>query len=202
MYENRAPSVMGLDTVSKAAVMVPLVKQNGELGVLFQVRGRNLRFQPGEICFPGGRMEPNDLSEESAAIRETCEELGIHADEMVMIGPLDILVTTHSIIYPFLCQLKDGAPLHPHPDEVEEVFIAPLSHLLEYEPEVYHVPIEVSPPADFPFELIPNGKYYKWRKANMAEYFYRYQDYVIWGLTARILHVFIEQIRGQHIGLE
>jgi len=194
IYQNRVPHILGHESVSKAAVMVPLVNKEGELSVLFQVRGHTLRHQPGEICFPGGRLEPDDLTEEAAAIRETCEELGIHADEITMIGPLDIFVTTHSIIYPYLCQLDDNIQLHPDPVEVAEVFTVPLSYLFKYEPEVYHVPIEVKPPDDFPFDLIPDGKYYKWRKAKMLEYFYRYEDYVIWGLTARILHDFLHRM--------
>lgn len=195
VYENRIPHILGHESVAKAAVMVPLVETEKGLSVLFQVRGHNLRHQPGEICFPGGRLEPDDLTEEAAAVRETCEELGIHADQLDMIGPLDIFVTTHSIIYPYLCQLKQGIELHPDPEEVAEVFTVPLEYLLSYQPDVHHVPIEMKPTEDFPFNLIPNGKYYKWRKAKIAEYFYRYENYVIWGLTARILYDFLERLK-------
>ncbi|WP_134703932.1 CoA pyrophosphatase [Ammoniphilus sp. YIM 78166] len=195
VYRNRVPHILGHESVSKAAVMVPLIQDEKGLSVLFQVRGHQLRRQPGEICFPGGRLEPNDLTEESAAVRETCEELGIHANDMDIIAPLDIFVTTHTIIYPYLCQLKDGTMLHPDPEEVAEVFTVPVEFLLNYEPELYYVPLEMKPPEDFPFELIPNGKSYRWRRAKIAEYFYRYDDKVIWGMTARILHDFLQRMK-------
>ncbi|RXT05692.1 CoA pyrophosphatase [Ammoniphilus sp. CFH 90114] len=197
IYRNRTPHILGHESVAKAAVMVPLIQNKDGLSVLFQVRGHQLRRQPGEICFPGGRLEPDDLSEESAAIRETCEELGIGADEIDLIAPLDIFVTTHTILYPYLCQLKDDIHLYPDPEEVAEVFTVPLKFLMNYEPELYYIPLEMKPPEDFPFELIPNGKSYKWRKAKIAEYFYRYEDKVIWGMTARILHDFVERMKRE-----
>jgi peroxisomal coenzyme A diphosphatase NUDT7 len=195
VYLNRTPQILGHESVRRAAVMVPLIQVKGELSILFQVRGHKLRHQPGEICFPGGRIEPDDLTEEAAAIRETCEELGIHAADLELIGDLDIFVTTHSIIYPFLGKLRENVDMYPDPDEVHEVFTVPLQFLLTHEPELYLVPIEMKPPEDFPFDSIPGGKYYKWRKASIPEYFYRYGDKVIWGMTARILRDFIGRIK-------
>ncbi|MBP1934666.1 NUDIX hydrolase [Ammoniphilus resinae] len=197
VYKNRTPRILGQGDVRRASVMLSLIKENDGLSVLFEVRGHKLRHQPGEICFPGGRIEEEDLNEEAAAIRETCEELGVSANDLEIIGQLDVFVTPHTIIYPYLSLLKEGTPLHPDPDEVAELFTVPLEFLVDNQPDLHLVPIEMKPPEDFPFDLIPNGKYYKWRKAQIPEYFYRYRDKVIWGITARILHDFLEKLKKQ-----
>ncbi|HJV46256.1 MAG TPA: CoA pyrophosphatase [Bacillota bacterium] len=196
VYRNRTPRILGAESLRSASVMLTLIDVKGELSVLFQVRGHKLRNQPGEICFPGGRIEPGDPTEEAAAIRETCEELGIQSDNIEMMGHLDIFVTPHTIIYPFLCRLK-AVELHPDPQEVHEVFTVPLDYLLNCEPELYFLPLTIQPPEDFPFHLIPGGKDYKWRKSSIPEYFYQYGDKVIWGITARILRDFLEKIKKQ-----
>ncbi|NEU34154.1 CoA pyrophosphatase, partial [bacterium LRH843] len=64
-----------MDEFLQFAVLVPLVQKQDELHVLFEVRAHHLRRQPGEICFPGGKIEPNDSTPQDAAVRETTEEL-------------------------------------------------------------------------------------------------------------------------------
>ena len=59
-----------MDATGRYAVLVPLVEHDGELSVLYEVRAATLRRQPGEVCFPGGRMEPGETPEVSA-LRET-----------------------------------------------------------------------------------------------------------------------------------
>jgi coenzyme A diphosphatase NUDT7 len=195
IYHKRTPHILGHEKIAKAAVMVPLLQRGEEVSVLFQVRGHGLRRQPGEICFPGGRMEATDANEQATAIRETCEELGIAQQSIEVIAPLDYLAALHTIIYPFLCQLDEQAVFNPDPDEVAELFTVPLSFLLQHQPMLHYVPSQMKPSEEFPFHLIPNGRNYSWRKTMIPEYFYIYEDKVIWGLTARILHHFLEQIR-------
>jgi peroxisomal coenzyme A diphosphatase NUDT7 len=195
-YENRNPHILGYKQCRRAAVMIPLIQENNGYSVLFQVRSSRLRHQPGEICFPGGRIEPTDLTEKAAAIRETCEELGIVEQDIEVLGPIDYFVATHTIVYPYLCTISGQTKLSPDPNEVAEIFTVPLDVLLGQEPELHEVPIRMEPREDFPFHLIPNGKNYKWRKALVLEYFYFYEDKVIWGLTARILREFLESVRG------
>ena len=79
-------------------------------------------------------------------------------------------------------------------DEVEEVFTVPLSYLMNAKPEKYRVDFEVRPESDFPYELIQGGKDYDWRPRKLDEYFYFYEDRVIWGLTAKILTHFLSLI--------
>ncbi|WP_054711673.1 CoA pyrophosphatase [Bacillus sp. JCM 19041] len=71
-----------------AAVLLPLVLIEQELHVLFQVRALTLNAQPGETCFPGGRIDSGDDSPEAAAVREFTEEFGIAGSLVSVLAPL------------------------------------------------------------------------------------------------------------------
>ncbi|PFG03196.1 NUDIX hydrolase [Bacillus sp. es.036] len=190
---GRSAGVLGNERFYKFAVFLPLIERQGELHVLFEVRAHTLRRQPGEVCFPGGKVDRHDQSPKNAAIRETCEELGILEREVSVMGELDFLVTSfQSIVYPFAGVINVASELSPNRDEVEEVFTVPLSHFIANPPERHDIRVHVQPDDSFPFHLIPNGEEYNWSSSSMPEFFYYYQDYVIWGMTARILYHFIQ----------
>jgi len=194
--KNREPHVIDHETYRKSAVLVPLVYIDGEYHVLFEVRAKGLRSQPGEICFPGGRVDLEDPSVEYTAIRETSEELGVAEEQIKVIAALDFLPTAHQlIIYPFVGYIEEFEAISPNSAEVEATFIVPLQHFINQEPEKYHLYLRPEPEESFPYHLIPNGENYDWRRSSVPEYFYYYKDYVIWGLTARILRHFIQLIK-------
>jgi len=181
----------------KAGVILPLIKQDDDFLVLFEKRSMNLSNQPGEICFPGGRCEPEDGGARNTAIRETCEELGMVHDDIELLADLDIMVSPFGIlIIPFLAMLHNAESIKPNPDEVEKVFCVPLSYLMEHEPLRHQMSLSVTFPDNFPLDLIPQGKNYPFRQGILPQYFYIWEGEVIWGLTARILHHFIEMIKG------
>ncbi|MBO8173033.1 MAG: CoA pyrophosphatase [Bacillaceae bacterium] len=195
--QGRKANILGQDTSTGSAVLLPLIKKNNQWQVLFEVRAHHLNRQPGEISFPGGRVEKNDRNEKETAIRETCEELGLSPGDIEIIGDLDIVMTSYQfMIYPYAARIKESAVIRPNPDEVHEIFSVPLDWLLDHDPLVHYVNLEVKPDPDFPYDLIPKGRHYPWRTRRMVEYFYQYGDYVIWGLTARILHHFLTLIRS------
>lgn len=195
---GRTPSILGSKDFTKFSILLPLIEMDGETHVLFEVRSLTMRRQPGEICFPGGKVDRDDDSEESAAIRETCEELGINKDSIGELIPLDYLVSPFgTIIYPFVAVIDSEANLKPNPSEVEEIFTFPLTELIEKKPDLFNVAYKVEPSIDFPFQDIPGGENYNWQARDMKEHFYYFEDRVIWGLTARILKHFIELITGK-----
>ncbi|MDI3328669.1 MAG: CoA pyrophosphatase [Alicyclobacillaceae bacterium] len=188
----RQPGVLGRENMVQAAVAVPLAECDGKLHVLFEVRAKHLHRQPGEICFPGGRLEPGDRHPADAAVRETCEELGLSPGDVQLLGPLDVLVNPwRTVIYPFVCQV-DPSRIRINPEEVDEVFYVPLDDLWNSRPEVYHVHLRVEPEESFPFERIPGGRGYRWSRGTAPEYFFTHKGYVIWGLTGRILKHFLD----------
>lgn len=193
---NRKVQILGIEEFAKFAVLLPIVEKNNEPHILFEVRSRQLRHQPGEICFPGGKKEPFDKNAIETAVRETSEELGIPASSIKDIVPLDYLVTPYGkIIYPFAGVIVDHDKIKPNPDEVEEVFLVPLSYLQKAEPEIYEVHCKMVPEKNFPFQHIIGGENYRWSARSIKEHFYFYEDKVIWGLTARILAHFLDLLR-------
>lgn len=192
---NRTPTILGSEKFSKYAVLLPLIKKGDELHILFEVRSLQLRRQPGEICFPGGRIDLSDKDECHTAIRETSEELGIGPEKIKEISPLDYMISPFgTIIYPFVGFIQSPEEIKPNPDEVEKIFTVPLSYLKEVNPEIFQVSYKVEPEIDFPFNQIVGGEKYNWQPRKMEEYFYYYENKVIWGLTARILKHFIEVV--------
>jgi len=193
--KNHTPKILGSERFSKYAIMIPLLQKEDGIHVLFEVRSLELRRQPGEICFPGGRIDQQDFDEKNAAIRETVEELGIMKDHISDIYPLDYMISPFGmILYPYVGYITCPGSIQPNPSEVGEIFTVPLTFFIDNEPEIYHVQLKPEPEGNFPFDLIPGGEKYNWRARVLEEYFYRYRDKIIWGLTARILAHFIEII--------
>jgi peroxisomal coenzyme A diphosphatase NUDT7 len=191
--KHHNPTILGSENYSKFAVLLPLLLKEGNIHVLFEVRSLKLRRQPGEICFPGGRIDQTDLDAKSAAIRETIEELGLKKESISDIFPMDYMCSPFGMmIYPYAGFIKDEDSIKPNPSEVEEVFSVPLSFFLENKPKIHHVHFKAEPEAGFPLELIIGGENYNWRTRHIEEYFYLFENRVIWGLTARILAHFID----------
>ncbi|MBX6378686.1 MAG: CoA pyrophosphatase, partial [Clostridia bacterium] len=89
VLQERQPRLFGLNELVEAAVLVPLVQDDGgRWHLLFEVRSPDLRSRPSEICFPGGHVEPTDHTPAEAAVRETCEELQLPADAVQVLGAL------------------------------------------------------------------------------------------------------------------
>ena len=187
---------IGEATAFQSAVLIPFVQVNGEWHILFEVRSLTMRKQPGDISFPGGRIDPTDASPMAAAIRETSEELGVDPKRINILGELSPYVASPSfVVYPFVATVDYDEIMHSYnTEEVEEVFTVPVNWLLSYEPYMREIAMEPVPSADFPFEKIMNGTQYQWRSRMMEEWFYDYGEYTIWGLTARILKHFVEVI--------
>ena len=189
------PLFLGEETAFRSAVLIPLVQKNGEWHVLFEVRAFTMRKQPGDISFPGGKIDPTDATPLAAALRETHEELGIDPAAIQILGHLSPFVASPTfVVYPFIGVLE-AEELDFNRDEVEELFTVPLNWLMTHEHYVHYVPVELNPPTDFPYDKIANGQNYQWRSSLMEEWFYEYGNYTIWGLTARLLKHFIEKIK-------
>ena len=202
LYERlhrRPPGIDKLDRLWEAAVLLPLVQTEQGIAVLFEERAHSLRRQPGEICFPGGKVECSDANNFAVtAVRETCEELGLSPEDITLCGELDSLVTHMGpIIHPFVGMLKDISKISFNPSEVECVFTVPLQELLSMTPRRCSMELADHPGEDFPFDLVPN-RMRGWRKRKESYvYFYECDNHVIWGLTARMLHAFLHRSRQE-----
>jgi len=190
----RKPDIMEKDAFFISAVLLPLLEKQGQKHVLFEVRAANMKIQPGEICFPGGRVENYEQHAPfQTAIRETMEELGIKRGDIRLIGPLDILPTPMGrLIYPYTGQIMTDN-FEPNPEEVAQIFTVPLKFFLEHPPKIFCTEVAVRYSADFPFHKIPPEYKPGWQKRwSFPDYCFEYGKYFIWGLTAKILYNFLE----------
>lgn len=192
-FQQKKATIIDYELYKQFAIFVPLIMKDGELQIIFQIRSNQVR-QPGEICFPGGKVEKTDRSTSYAAIRELSEELGVPEKDVQLLGELDYLVTPfHFMLFPYIGTLPSDTQFQLNEGEVKDIFFAPVSKLMDMTPKVHQVHLEMEPEKNFPYHLIPNGENYNWRSGVVYEEFYEYEDHVIWGLTARILtHVLYE----------
>jgi 8-oxo-dGTP pyrophosphatase MutT (NUDIX family) len=118
--------------LARAAVMVPLVQRPGGLTVLLTQRATHLKHHPGQISFPGGRIEPDDAGPWEAAVREAREEIGLAPEFVTPVGWLhDHLVITGYLITPAVALVRPGFRIDPDLTEVEDVFEVPLDFVLD-----------------------------------------------------------------------
>ena len=87
--ENNKSYINGWERMRRAAIIIPLVEINNEVCILFEVRAKKLNSQPGDICFPGGKIDGDETPKE-AALREMFEELGIKSIDII--NELDTVV--------------------------------------------------------------------------------------------------------------
>lgn len=151
-----------------AAVLVPLIERAAGVQVLLTRRTDSLRHHAGQISFPGGRMEPDDESPLAAALRETCEEVGLAPDRLEPLGFLDPFETiTGYHVWPAVARVATPFQLRPDPSEVAEAFEVPLGFLLD------------------PGNCRQVGMEYAGRVRHY--YQFQYGQHRIWGATASML---------------
>jgi len=119
--------------LTSAAVLVPLVERPEGLAILLTKRTSHLAHHPGQISFPGGRLEPVDQGDFVAcALRETEEEVGLAAGLVRVIGRLDDYITgTGFMVRPVVGVITPPFTLSPDDFEVAEVFEVPLDFVLD-----------------------------------------------------------------------
>lgn len=197
---QREPTLM--DAGRRYAVLVPLVEVDGQLHLLYEVRSSRMRRQPGEVCFPGGRIDHGE-SPEACALRETFEELGVPREDVRILGHLDFLAhRANFILYPILAQIDETwiGKLSLSPAEVEETFLVPVEHLLNNPPQEYTYDLEVKVDDTFPYDLVGIPETYHWQTGAENVPVYPWQGHTIWGLTARITRNLMGLMGGRKNG--
>jgi 8-oxo-dGTP pyrophosphatase MutT (NUDIX family) len=115
-----------------AAVLVPLINRQSGIQLLFTHRTSHLANHPGQISFPGGRVEGGDASREDAALREAEEEVGLPRAAVDVLGRLpDYEIPSGFRITPVVGWIAPPFVLALNPREVVEAFEAPLAHFLD-----------------------------------------------------------------------
>lgn len=162
------PGMLPGQNLRQAAVLVPLIEHDDGLTVMLTKRTDHLDHHPGQISFPGGRIENDDPTPEYAALREAEEEVGLKHDQVDIIGRLDeYVVRTGFSVTPFVGLVKPGYTVVIDDFEVAEVFEVPLSFFMD----------EANHRRD---SRTHNGEVREF-------YAMPYGDYYIWGATAGML---------------
>jgi 8-oxo-dGTP pyrophosphatase MutT (NUDIX family) len=158
-----------------AAVLVAVLDGAAGAELVLTKRSSRLRHHPGQIAFPGGKMDPGDPTPEAAALREAREEIGLPSDLVQVLGrlPGHETVTGFDMVPVVAWITADFVPL-AEAGEVAEVFRVPLAH--------------VTDPARFRVE----GR--RWRGQRRHYYTVPWGPYYIWGATARILRGLAERM--------
>lgn len=158
-----------------AAVLVPIWLRPDGAALILTKRASHLNHHPGQIAFPGGKVDRNDTSPAVTALREAWEEIALPPALVDVAGLLPAHETVTSfVVTPVLGIVRDEFRPIPELGEVEEVFTVPLSHVLDRSRYV----IEKR----------------RWLGQWRHYYAVPYGPYYIWGATARILRGLAERV--------
>lgn len=121
------------EELTPASVLFPIVLRQSGPAVLFTQRTEHLRDHPGQISFPGGRVEAEDTSPAHTALREAQEEIGLAAEHIDIIGYLPEYRTgTGFRVMPVVALVRPPFELRPDPAEVADIFEVPLAFLMDF----------------------------------------------------------------------
>jgi 8-oxo-dGTP pyrophosphatase MutT (NUDIX family) len=179
LLRSRAPlKITGDGDFVHAAVMMILGESPGGISMLFIKRPESdIDAFSGHMAFPGGKMKEGDKDKLDTAIRETYEEVGVDLYKSgLVIGELDDINPNNPrarnyIVTPYVSMLKEEVLIKPNLYEVESAVWVPMKHLKDER----------------------NFKTrFRERNGKMVEdYVYSYGQYIIWGMTGRILRRFL-----------
>ena len=163
----------GLKTLRPAAVLIALQHGPRGLEVILTRRAAHLRHHPGQVAFPGGKVEDSDAGLWEAALREAEEEIGL-----AQATRLGVLQGHESVtgfeISPQVGLVEGQFSPQPDPSEVEEVFGVPLEFLMN------------------PSNMILHQR--EWRGQRRGYLAIPYGPHYIWGASARMIRNLAERL--------
>lgn len=156
-----------------AAVLIPCVRQDGEDFLILTKRTNDVLHHKGQICFPGGAVDPRDRSLWETALREAQEEIGLDPTRVTLVKELGRHFTpTGFCVTPFVGQVEPPIVWRPNPIEIAEIFAVPLSWIRD------------------PRNLRIEKK--SWKGGEFLDPHFVYEGREIWGMTGRILLDLVE----------
>ena len=155
-------------SLRQAAVLIPLLENDGHWHVLFTQRSSSLVEHRGQVSFPGGARERGDINLQRTALREMREEIGVDPSDVDVLGHLgDMLIITGYLVQIYVGLIPWPYRLEINQDEVESAFIVPLHWLVDPD----HRTVRYRSFAGREFPVI---------------YFDHYEGHQLWGASAEM----------------
>ncbi len=180
VLQGRSPKNLTGFTYKPAAVLMPIQERDDGDYLVLTKRAEGLNHHRGQVAFPGGRVDAGDASELEAALREAQEEIGIHPAHVRVLGRLDQVTAAYNfVVTPFVGVIPSQYEFRLNEAETAAVFAVPIRSLLD--------PMRVNVAA----HLSSHGE---------PVYHFYYDDWDIWGATARIIVQFLDLVYDYRIG--
>ncbi len=166
----------GVVATKPAAVLIPVIDRS-EPTILLTIRTKELASHAGQVAFPGGKIDPGDVSPAAAALREAKEEIGLASALIEPLGYLDLYLTFSGFrILPTVARVRPDFALTLNPREVTETFEVPLAFLMT--------------PANH------QRRSRDWKGIDREYYAMPFGDHYIWGITAGIVRNLYDRVYG------
>jgi len=170
-----------IEDLPKAAVLLAVTAEE-EPQLIYTLRSNKVSSHKGEVAFPGGREEQNDSTLADTALREAEEEIGLDRNLVEVLGSLDTTVSRYGIsVTPYVGIIPPNPNLDESSSEIESFFRVPISYLAN---DIRHRNDKVT-----------EGGETFYMPA------YKYNEYIIWGLTAMITVNFLRLALDKEIDL-
>jgi len=169
-----------LSSVKQSSVLVLIFPVNDKLYTCLTKRPSTMKYHPGQISFPGGKVEKEDVSAEMTALREAREEVGIDTSSVEVLGKLSdfYLEISKFSIQPFLAWSDQKPEFLLNSDEVEELVLFPLSDFIEND-NILETELQTL-------------------TGMLRVKYFPFNDKMVWGATAMILSELIEILKRQN----
>ena len=156
-----------------AAILFPLIEKNKKVNVILTTRSKDVASHPGQVCFPGGKLDKNDKNIVDCAKREAFEEVGIKNSQIKILGQIDQCITgTNYKVTPIIALINSNYIPSIQESEVADLFEVPFEFFLDKN------------------NLKRKNAEYKGK--HYSYYQYDWKNKKIWGSTARMIVNFCE----------
>lgn len=156
----------------EAAILMPILFQDSIPYFVLTERSKQLSSHPGEVCFPGGKRDQEDISIVDTALREAEEEIGLPPENVEVWGMLDQQLSKHGLkVTTIVGWIHQETKFSVNRDELEHLFYVPFSFFLDSKNHRYG--------------------FSEWKGENYRVHHFQYQEFDIWGLTALLIMDFL-----------